>query len=227
MKSTFFASAAMVTLATAQYAINPDTVDDSQKRQWCIQQETSCPLICLQEDGNDASTRSNTCTPSDLTYSCVCSNGISPNISEYSQTLPYFICSEWTNQCVANCNGDNSCQSDCRENHPCGAQNPTRVTLSESATGSPTPLGSNAPDSTIQADASATGGAIYTGFGDTASETEDSGSSSSARQSDSPDEPEQQDDESSAARTAVLGFGSSFGLVTVVGGLFAGFALIL
>ena len=59
-----------------------------------------------------------------LTYSCVCENGVSPNITQYSQTLPFFICQEWGNQCVNNCNGDNTCANSCRADHPCGAQSP-------------------------------------------------------------------------------------------------------
>lgn len=49
-----------------------------------------------------------------LTYTCVCDNGVSPNITQYSQTLPFFVCQEWGNQCVANCNGDNTCADSCR-----------------------------------------------------------------------------------------------------------------
>ena len=53
-------------------------------------------------------------------------NGLVPNVSEYSQTLPFFVCQEWGNQCVAGCgNFDASCASDCRQNHPCGALDPS------------------------------------------------------------------------------------------------------
>lgn len=59
-------------------------------------------------------TETNTCDSDNLTYQCVCDNGLSPNITQYSQTLPYFICQQWGNNCVAGCNGDNTCQSKCR-----------------------------------------------------------------------------------------------------------------
>ncbi|TVY88931.1 hypothetical protein LAWI1_G004944 [Lachnellula willkommii] len=68
-----------------------------------------------------------------LTFSCVCGNGISPNASEFSETLPYFICTEYGSQCVAACNGNTDCQSNCRSQHPCGAQNPVRVNTSTSS----------------------------------------------------------------------------------------------
>jgi hypothetical protein len=51
---------------------------------------SECPLICLQTAGNSAGTDDNQCDATTLTYDCICSNGIAPNVSEYSQTLPYF-----------------------------------------------------------------------------------------------------------------------------------------
>lgn len=63
---------------------------------------------------------------------------MSPNSSQYSQTLPYFVCTEWGNQCVTNCNGDNTCANACRADHPCGAQDPVRV---NSTTSSSTTMG--------------------------------------------------------------------------------------
>jgi hypothetical protein len=59
-------------------------------------------------------TEQNDCDSDALTYTCVCDNGVAPNITEYSQTLPYFICQQWGNTCVENCNGDSTCQSACR-----------------------------------------------------------------------------------------------------------------
>ncbi|KAK5631511.1 hypothetical protein RRF57_007225 [Xylaria bambusicola] len=91
-----------------------------------------------------------------LTYGCVCEDGKSPNLSEYSLTLPFFICQEWGTQCVNNCNGDASCASDCRQNHPCGAQNPTRVNTTNTA--------STATETGAAASTSA--GQIFDGLGD-------------------------------------------------------------
>lgn len=44
----------------------------------------------------------------------MCSNNVSPNVSEYSQTIPYYICTEWGNNCVKNCGNVNTCQDACR-----------------------------------------------------------------------------------------------------------------
>jgi hypothetical protein len=94
-----------------------------------------------------------------LTYGCVCDNGLSPNLSEYSLTLPFYICQEWGNQCVLNCGQNNACSSDCRQNHPCGARDPTRVNSSTTTTSSiATPTSSGAAATT-------SAGQLYNGLG--------------------------------------------------------------
>ncbi|KAI9828918.1 MAG: hypothetical protein M1826_005841 [Phylliscum demangeonii] len=92
----------------------------------------------------------NDCDPSTLIFHCICSNGLSPNASEYSQTIPYYLCTETNNQCVANCGGNSACQSACREQHPCGAQAPKRVnTSSSSTTATATDAASSAPSPSL------------------------------------------------------------------------------
>jgi len=164
---------------------------------------TQCPLICLQYPGNDASTQSNTCEPKDLSYSCVCQTGVSPNVSEYSQTVPFFICQEWGNQCVDACGQDNACSDACRADHPCGAQNPTLVNSSTiTATAKPTGTGAAASNA-----ATTTDGAQYTGFGGAAATTAAT--------------------THKGAAMAAVDMGRSYGLAIVFSGLFAGFALVL
>lgn len=64
----------------------------------------------------------------------MCSDGKQPNVTEYTQTLPYHVCTAWGSQCVTACGSDNKCASDCREKHPCGAQTPTRNNDTTSST---------------------------------------------------------------------------------------------
>jgi hypothetical protein len=145
-----------------------------------------------------------------LTYTCVCDNGLSPNASEYSQTLPYYICTQNNELCVQNCGiGNNDCASACREDHPCGAQNPTRVNSSTIST-----MSATATDGS----ASSTGsdGAVYTGFGDGSSE---SGSSSST--------PSGSSGSDSAATRMVLNVGEMYGLAMIAAGVFTGFTFFL
>lgn len=154
-KTAFLAlAAALVATVRADYYIVPDSVPYPTRQQWCQYELSTCPSICNDEGYGGA--KENTCDPTQLTYSCLCSNNMQPNVSEYSLSLPYFTCTEWGNQCVTGCNGDSACQADCRQGHPCGALNPTRVNSTISSTMAATATG---------ADATATGDMVYTGLG--------------------------------------------------------------
>ncbi|RFU28367.1 hypothetical protein B7463_g7969, partial [Scytalidium lignicola] len=184
------------------YPINISAVPLDTRTQWCLAQLTSCPLLCDQNNGTDAATTaSNDCDPSTLDFHCVCGNGLSPNASQYSQTIPYFECQEYGNECVANCNGNSACQSDCRNNNPCGAQNPIRVNATSTTSSTSSPTGTDASTS-------GSGSAVvFNPFGSTSSPSSDSG-------------------HKNGAQTAI-NVGRSYGLAMVFTGLFAGFALML
>lgn len=156
-----------------------------------------------------------------LTYDCVCANGQSPNVTEYSQTLPFYICQEWGTQCVANCGQDNTCSNDCRyvdsrpfphpaqlelilscrANHPCGAQDPTRVNTTSSSTMAATATGGKGSTQTATS--------IITGFGGAAATT--TGGANSGH----------------SAASAMVNIGQSYGLAIVFASVFAGFAILL
>ncbi|KAI2785903.1 hypothetical protein POX_h09665 [Penicillium oxalicum] len=124
-------------------SIDPNTVDLKTRKYWCDQQKSLCPLLCLQL--STGKPIANDCEPKTLDYHCICSNNISPNSSQYSQTMPYFICTEANEQCVKACS-DSACQSECRTAHPCGAQDPIRVnvtTTASTSTASMTATGSS------------------------------------------------------------------------------------
>ncbi|KAF2132779.1 hypothetical protein P153DRAFT_354245 [Dothidotthia symphoricarpi CBS 119687] len=193
--------AAFVGFAAAQqqYTIDPDSVSSSDRSYWCNQQIAMCPLICTQQPGVDTlTTQSNDCDPDTLTYDCVCDGGITPNITQYSQTLPFFICQTWGNQCVANCNGASSCQDACRADHPCGAQTPY--------------LGNASASALLSASASRTGSAAsssipVTGFGGAASTSAASGAQ--------------------GAVSAPYIPGATMGMAALFGSVFLGFAVLL
>ncbi|KAF1975286.1 hypothetical protein BU23DRAFT_388817, partial [Bimuria novae-zelandiae CBS 107.79] len=131
--------------AQEQYNIDPNTVQQSTRDYWCQQQESVCPQICLQQPGvSSMNTVSNDCDPDSLVANCVCDNGISPNLTEFTQTLPYNICTQWGTNCVSDCaQSDNACKDACRADHPCGAQSPFKgnsstTSSSHSATAKPT-----------------------------------------------------------------------------------------
>jgi len=142
-RTTLLALAGAVAVS-ADYYVTPDTVPISTRKAWCTQQRSMCKPICL-DAGSNGEPEVNTCDADTLTYGCVCSDGKQPNVTEYTLTLPYYVCTEWGQQCIKNCNGNNQCQGDCTQKHPCGAQSPktankTRTTSSavSSATAAPT-----------------------------------------------------------------------------------------
>ncbi|KAL7358532.1 hypothetical protein ACKS0A_02543 [Histoplasma ohiense] len=142
--------------ATSQ-SIDPSTISETIRETWCNNQMSSCPLICLQLPGTNEEPNSNECDADTLQYSCVCSNGVTPNTSEYTLTMPYYLCTEFNNQCAINCGDSSSCVTACRVDNPCGAQNPKRVNSTSTA---PTASQTGTPSGTN------TGGVVYTGLGE-------------------------------------------------------------
>ncbi|KAK2741887.1 hypothetical protein FQN57_005446 [Myotisia sp. PD_48] len=198
--STLFTLVAASRLAFGQ--INPEDIPEATRQQWCLSQRESCPLLCLQMPGTTDQPVENICEEDTLRFWCVCSNGLSPNATEYSQTIPYFICTETNNKCVENCGPTaHKCQSDCRQNNPCGAQNPTPPNSTTTATGT----------ASKTADASSTSAtdAVFTGMGE--------GSAASG-------EP---DKKGFASKQAVLDVGQLYGMIAVLAGVFAGFFTLL
>lgn len=103
------------------------------------------------------------------------------------------------------CNGNSGCQSDCRENRPCGAQNPTRVNES-TVTVSATSTGGGAAAST------ASDGAVYTGFEGSAATTVASSDNGNA---------------GSSAAAVLLDISQLYGLGVVAAGILTGFSILL
>jgi len=173
-----------------------NSVDESLKTFWCQQQVSACPLLC---GDLGFTTTTNECFAENLYYSCVCSDGKSPNLSLYSQTIPYFTCSTVVEACVDNCAGANICAQQCREKKPCGAQGDplqknktTTSTKNSSKTSAPLPSATDKEEDDFEK-----------GFGNKEDESKGSGASS------------------------MLSIKSSYGLATVIVGLAAGFTIFL
>ncbi|KAI1091618.1 hypothetical protein F5B19DRAFT_457697 [Rostrohypoxylon terebratum] len=152
IRSILAAAVVFVSAVRADYVIQPDSVSLTDRTNWCASETSTCPLICQQTP--PGTTLVNDCDPKTLTYGCICGDQKQPNVSEYSLTLPYFVCQEWGNQCVKACGQDNGCASSCREDHPCGALHPTLANKTASASSSATATSATATDSN----------AIYTGL---------------------------------------------------------------
>ncbi|KAL2755808.1 hypothetical protein ACRALDRAFT_1064194 [Sodiomyces alcalophilus JCM 7366] len=197
-KSVFLGVAAtLMAAASAQdYWVEPDTVPKSMRIRWCEDQTRTCPFICEQTDPRPPLV--NECDPDALNYGCICGDSKKPNMTEYSLTLPYHMCTEWGNQCVAACS-DSACASACREENPCGAQNPQRVNVtSSSATSEPT------ASNTADAD-----DGIFTGM---------------AGSENNNDNNDNDDDESAAS---AMQMGGGMGLALLMSAVFGGFAVLL
>ncbi|ROV88803.1 hypothetical protein VSDG_08973 [Cytospora chrysosperma] len=130
--SLLAAAAAFVATVGADYYIDPDSVSLSERESWCTSEINNCPPICQDQAQTGATV--NTCDPKTLTYGCLCADGTQPNVSEYSLTLPYFVCVEYGSQCVAACGSNNTCSGACRSDHPCGAQHPKTSNATATAT---------------------------------------------------------------------------------------------
>jgi len=175
-------------------AFDKDSVSDSLKTFWCQQQVSACPLLC---GDRETTTLRNECYPDNLYYDCTCGDGKSPDLSLYSQTIPYFTCSNVVEGCVNNCAGNGLCGQKCREDKPCGAQGDPRKNKTTTKNGSTmTSTTSTAlPTETFEA-----------GFGSTKTDVSK--------------------DKNSGA-SSMLSFKSSYGLATVIVGLAAGFTIFL
>ncbi|KAJ5124548.1 uncharacterized protein N7515_008373 [Penicillium bovifimosum] len=147
LSKTMLILASAVTLVNSQF--DPLSVPLATREAWCNSQTSACPLLCLQLPGASGSPTTNTCSPSTLDYYCLCNNGVTPNASEYSQTIPYYTCTESNEQCVRKCDGNSVCQNACRVDNPCGAQDPKRVNVTTTATKSATPTATETPVNTL------------------------------------------------------------------------------
>uniref|UniRef100_A0A1D1YAQ9 Neurobeachin n=1 Tax=Anthurium amnicola TaxID=1678845 RepID=A0A1D1YAQ9_9ARAE len=121
------------------YSFDPSTVNNATKQTWCNDQIATCNNICLDSAGSKP--LSNTCQIDSLAYDCRCANGVQPNSTEYTQTIPYFTCTEDQQTCIKNCQatqGGPTCFNGCNANS-CGAKTPKPPSQVPSTVASATP----------------------------------------------------------------------------------------
>ncbi|KAM3414950.1 hypothetical protein BST61_g10090 [Cercospora zeina] len=157
------AFAALSALASAQnystsgnLTITASEIPSSLRASWCRGQTIACPQIC----GGRAET--NECDSEQLTYDCSCPDGEPRNISDYTQTLPFFICEQWKTNCVLNHPDDRDGQAAC-ESVTCGTKNATEAeggdsssTASESPTSTASSTAETGASQTTGTESSAT-----------------------------------------------------------------------
>lgn len=184
--------------------INAGSVDYTTRQTWCRIQTQTCPQLC----NGPTEPNGNNCDPNTLTYSCVCSaTGNSPNVSDYQQTLPAYVCREYIDQCVNAHPNDLEGITTCRDTQ-CGNKTVDQATSSSSSE---------------SATASATS-STRSGSGSAASQTaSSSGSDSSATATESGAGATATGDSAASA----LNIASNYGTGILAAGILAAFGLAL
>jgi len=124
----------LFTLAFAQNypVITADDINNSTREIWCDQQIAVCPNLC--QDQGHVGTEYNDCWTEDLHFECVCEGGFRPNLTEYSQTIPFNLCQQSKQACADNCGNNQDCVTLCFSGKECGASNPRRVNVTSTST---------------------------------------------------------------------------------------------
>ncbi|CAG8708115.1 2664_t:CDS:2, partial [Acaulospora morrowiae] len=79
---------------------------------WCSSQKAVCTSACQDSGSKNATT--NTCNYITLDNTCICSDGKSPSIANYTLTIPYLECQYDMENCTRHCNGDSNCANGCQ-----------------------------------------------------------------------------------------------------------------
>ncbi|EEH04350.1 conserved hypothetical protein [Histoplasma capsulatum G186AR] len=109
LSAIVFAVSLLVSGIQAQ-SFDPQSVSDDLKLSWCDAQLAACPKVCK----SFASV--NKCDANDLSFTCTCGDGSTPDLTKYMNTIPYFICTATYGQCVKSHPDDLSGQRVCKTN---------------------------------------------------------------------------------------------------------------
>lgn len=145
----------------------------------------------------------------DLSWTCTCTNGNEPNITDFADTMPSYICQRWVADCTAahpnDLEGQTACQS-----VQCGMRNASSLTSASS--------GGSSSASASSAMASSTGSSSG-GSGGSGSPGSSSGGSSASQSASGA--------ASSSTDNAAVAVGTTYGTGILMGGLLAVFGLAL
>ncbi|KJX94569.1 hypothetical protein TI39_contig4175g00002 [Zymoseptoria brevis] len=153
--------------ANGQLMIDASQISSGERQSWCLGQRNNCPKVC------EGPANPNSCDSNTLEWTCTCTNGNTPNITDYTEMVPFYICQQWIANCVASNPNDATAQFGCRS-VVCGSQNASALAVdsssssssssspSSSATGTPTTNGggSSGTRPTESAAASSSGAAV-------------------------------------------------------------------
>ncbi|OQE31971.1 hypothetical protein PENSTE_c001G02872 [Penicillium steckii] len=115
---------------TLPQGFNIGQVKPDELNSWCTGQRNVCPEIC------STGTKQNTCDPKTLQFDCVCSDGKTPDVSQYVQTVPFYVCQANFAQCIQNHPDDADGQKACKEAAHCGSKNASSSSTTTTASSS-------------------------------------------------------------------------------------------
>jgi len=125
--------------------IDPSTISPTLKSQWCLAETNSCPELCGGIDFTDVKN----CTNTDLSYSCLCVNGSSPDLAAYTETMPYYLCEQTFSNCIQFFENNQAGQAQCTTNYTCGSLDPSKNPASTSSASTSASTSSAAATSTV------------------------------------------------------------------------------
>merc|ERR1711977_768919 len=193
-----------------QYTIEPNSVPLATRQNWCRAQFNTCNSVC----GGQAFP--NNCDAATLTYSCVCTNGNQPNISNYQQSLAAYECRAWKDGCNERNPTDAEAQQNCLDT-PCGSK-----LVSEASSSSSSSMASMTATSSSSGSDSTNSASSTAAAGGSSDSDSDSDSSASGTASSSAAAASQSDSGAAAMR-----FAQTYGTGVFATGLLAFFGLAL
>ncbi|KAL8837581.1 MAG: hypothetical protein Q9170_002458 [Blastenia crenularia] len=133
---------------------NVDVVDQTQRTQWCGDQTTNCPKLC----GGMKFTKENRCVAmqSSTTYSCICTNGTSPDLAAYANTFVTDTCEARFAACRQQNPGSQACVQ-------CPSQKADDVPASTSSSSAASTAAATSSGSTASATGATSSGAPSSG----------------------------------------------------------------
>ncbi|KAI1659874.1 putative amidoligase enzyme-domain-containing protein [Daldinia decipiens] len=142
--------------SNSTFKIDPTEVDISDRVNWCQGQQDSCSTIC-------GSVVQNGCSVDTLDFQCVCQGGNEPDMNEFMNTVPWFVCERLQSDCITQNENNAAGQKNCTSTFgdKCGTEDVDKhkgegsvsSTSSSSAapSGTATPASSAAPSSSSEA----------------------------------------------------------------------------
>ncbi|KAG0649763.1 hypothetical protein D0Z07_3882 [Hyphodiscus hymeniophilus] len=112
--------------STANSTIDPTTVDNTLKSQWCASEISTCGTLC------GGTYDSNSCDPGTLNSTCTCTNGSAPGLQYYAASLDAQVCQQIYSNCITAGANDKAAQDVCTANQKknCGTLDIANFTAS-------------------------------------------------------------------------------------------------